>query len=49
MMDMMVEMVRQPAVHWLVLSGAAIAVIVEAYKASPEALWGDMISDELDD
>lgn len=48
-MDVMVEMVRQPAVLWSVLAVAVVAVTVEAYKTSPNALWGDIIGDESDE
>ena len=49
MIEMMVDMVRHPAVLWLVLASAVLAVGVEAYRTSPTALWGDLVSDESED
>lgn len=49
MMEAMVEAVQHPAVLWTVLAIAVSAVVVEAYKASPKALWGDLIGDESDE
>ncbi|WP_382166201.1 hypothetical protein [Hirschia litorea] len=49
MINMMVDTLQQPAVLWMVLAGAVIAVLVEAYKTSPDALWGDIFGDESND
>lgn len=49
MIQMMVEAIQQPAVLWLVLAGAVFAVLFEAYKTSPDALWGDILGDESND
>ncbi|ACT58831.1 hypothetical protein [Hirschia baltica] len=49
MINMMVEALQQPVVLWMVLAGAVLAVLFEAYKASPDALWGDILGDESND
>ncbi len=49
MIQMMVDTLQQPAVLWMVLGGAVCAVLFEAYKTSPDALWGDILGDESND
>ncbi len=49
MIDMMVELVRQPAVLWTIVAGAVFAVTVESLRTSPGALWGELVGDESEE
>lgn len=49
MIEMMMKVANNPAAPWIVLIGACAILVVEAYRASRTALWGDMFTEDMDD
>ena len=49
MVEMVMDVVANPATAWWVLAGAALIVVIEAARSSRKVLWGDIGEDEFED
>ena len=49
MTEMMLKVAENPLAPWIVLFGAGSVLIIEAYRVSRTALWGDMFTEDMDD
>ncbi|MFH1517580.1 MAG: hypothetical protein ABIH17_06800 [Pseudomonadota bacterium] len=49
MIDLMTQFVSGQTLPFCVLLGGCIIVVVEAFRASRRALWGDMFAEDLEE
>lgn len=48
MMNLLMSMAENPMTPWIVLSGAGLIILTEAWKESHATLMGDMFADGAD-
>jgi hypothetical protein len=46
MIEAMMVAVQSPVTHWAVLCLGGLAIVVEAVRASPKALWEDFFAED---
>lgn len=46
MIEAMVEWAGQAQTAWWVLAGAAVIIVIGAFRASETVFWGDLLEDD---